>query len=194
MQIFTMTPFAKDRNLGGAYNECMALLPDGGWAAFLDHDAGFTTREWYGQICEAVAFQPRAMFTAMTNRIASSWQRAAESDPNNHDMAYHRKLGAARLAKRTLLDATTTKGIGGVLMVISKEAWRDVGGFVPGMFCVDHNMHFAHAKAGRSVYVIESLYLYHWRRANGDTIVETPKAPCECRGHEVSPTVRLALP
>lgn len=194
MKIFAMTPFAEDRNLGGAYNEAMALLPDDAWAAFLDHDAGFTTREWYRQIAEAIAFQPRAMFTACTNRIASKWQRAQEADENNHDMAYHRKIGAARLARRTLLDVTHSSGIGGVLMVISKEAWREVGGFVPFMFCVDHNIHFAHARAGRPVYLMESLYLYHWRRANGDTLVEEPKAPCTCRQARPVPTERIALP
>lgn len=194
MQIFAMTPFAEDRNLGGAYNEAMSLLPEGAWAAFLDHDACFTTREWYRQIREAVTFQPRAMFTAVTNRIAADWQRAPESDPNNHDIAYHRKIGATRLWRRTLLDVTTTKGLGGVLMVVSKAAWQEIGGFVPGMFCVDHNMHFAHARVGRPVFVIDGLYLYHWRRANGDKLVETPKAPCTCRGPETPPNVRILLP
>jgi len=192
MSLYALTPFALDRNLGGAYNEAMALLPDDGWAILTDHDALWTTREWYRQISEAVAFQPRAMFFAMCNRIAAPWQRIGPADI--HDMAVHRAFGKERLQTRTLLDITHTKGAGGVVMVVSKAAWREVGGFVDGMFCVDHNMHFAHADVGRPVYLIEGLYLYHWRRAHGDTLVEEPKAPCRCRGYEPPPTERLLIP
>lgn len=192
--IQAFTPFALDRNYGRACNEAMALLPDGGWAILQDHDALWTTREWYRQIAEAIAFQPRAMFTVLTNRIASGWQRLPGVDPNNHDYAYHRALGKEQLKQRSLLDITDTKGLGGVVMVVSKEAWQEVGGFVDGLFCVDHRMHFAHKDAGRPVFVMENIYVYHWRRAHGDTLVEEPKAPCPCRGHETLPTVRVPLP
>lgn len=192
--IFASTPFALDRNYGRACNEFMQLLPDYGWGVIMDHDAMFTTREWYCQISEAVAFQPHAMFTVLTNRIASDWQRLPGVDRYNHDIAYHRVLGKRQLQQRTLLDVTNTKGLGGVVMVVSKAAWREVGGFVDGMFCIDHNMHFAHRDVGRPVYVMENVYVYHWRRAHGDNIVEEPKAPCRCRGVETPPTVRIPLP
>lgn len=197
MTLVAMTPFALDRNLGRAYNDAMRLLPDDGWAVLMDHDISLTTRDWYRQIAEAVAFKPDAgAFVAVTNRIAAPWQRAAESDRNVHDMAYHRQIGKARLKVRTLLDITETKGFGGVLMVISKTAWAEVGGFVDGLLCVDHHMHFALGQAGRRVYLLEGLYVYHWRRAFGDDLPnDTPRAEaCPCRGHEVQPTERIALP
>lgn len=192
--IVAFTPFAVDRNYGAACNAHMQLLSDGDWGVIMDHDMMWTTREWFLQIAEAVTAHPRAMFTAMTNRIAAPWQRPDGVDVNNHDVAYHRELGRLRLKQRTLLDVTHTKGLGGVIMVVSKAAWQEVGGFVDGLFCVDHNMHFAHADVGRPVYVMENLYVYHWRRAHGDTLVETPKAPCRCRGVEAWPTERISLP
>ena len=38
--LYPMVPFALDGNLGRAYNEAVALLPDDAWAVFLDHDGG----------------------------------------------------------------------------------------------------------------------------------------------------------
>lgn len=190
--IHTFVPFDLDRNLGGAYNSCMELIGENDWAVFLDHDAMFTTREWFRQITEAVAFQPDAMFVGMCNRIAAPWQQIGPKD--NHDIAVHRAFGKERLKERTLLNITFTKGAGGVVQVVSKRGWRNAGGYLPGMFCVDHMMQFGHRKAGREVWMIDGLYLYHWRRAHGDSLVEEPKVKCECRGPEEYPTERISLP
>lgn len=190
--IVSFVPFAPDRNFGRACNEAMALLPDHGWGVILDHDAMFTTAQWYAQIAEAVRCQPRAMFFGMCNRIARPWQRIGDS--TCHDVAVHRAFGAERLKQRTLLDITHSRPAGGVVMVVSKEAWREVGGFVDGMYCIDHRMHLGHAAVGRPVYVIEGLYAYHWRRGDGVPVVEEPKASCTCLTPRPEPTERIALP
>ncbi|HEU0115895.1 MAG TPA: hypothetical protein VFQ80_14515, partial [Thermomicrobiales bacterium] len=195
IKLLTMTPYATDRNLGRAYNEAMDLLPEGAWGCFVDHDAMFTTRAWYGQILEAIAFKPDAgAFTGVTNRIAAPWQQVGE--PNNHSIVWHRAYGADRVKVRTLLEITYTRGFGGVCMVVNKEAWREVGGFADGLLCVDHSLHFRLQAAGRSVWLIEGLYLYHWRRANGDELPkDTPRAAnCPCRGPERPPRHREVLP
>jgi GT2 family glycosyltransferase len=197
LYLLAMTPFDVDGNLGRAYNRAMELLPDDAWACFTDHDSMFATREWYVQLIEAITLLPDAgLFTAVTNRIGAKWQRAEETDRHNHDMLYHWKIGHERLKKRTLLDVTDTKGIGGVLMCLSKRAWREVGGFVDGMLCVDHQMHFALRAVGRRVYLLESLYVYHLRRAGGYELPENmPRAPnCQCRGLEHMPSQRIGLP
>lgn len=192
--LFTMMPFSTEMNLGKAYNEAIALLPEDAWACFLDHDAIWTTREWYRQIEEAIRTVPDAgALTACTNRIAPPWQQVGDRD--NHDMARHRRFGAARLKVRTLLDVTDTKGMGGVVMVISKRAWKLAGGFVDGILCVDHHMHFALRDLGLKIWLIEGLYVYHWRRAFGDELpANTPRATnCPCRGPEQRPTVRVEI-
>jgi glycosyltransferase involved in cell wall biosynthesis len=193
--LHTMMPFAPDLNLGAAYNAAMELVPEGDWVCFLDHDAMWTTREWYRQLTEAIAFKPDAgVMTAVTNRIAAPWQQVG--DRNNHDMGYHVRLGHQRLERRSLLDISRTKGFGGVVMVLSKAVWREVGGFVDGLLCVDHTLHFALQRLGRPAYLLESLYVYHRRRAFvGELPPDTPRvANCPCRGPEEQPTARIPLP
>lgn len=198
--ILAMTPFDPGANLGKAYNEAMALLPDDGWAVFIDHDAALTTRRWHAQIAEAIAFKPDAgAFVACTNRIAAPWQQVG--DRNNHDMVHHRAFGAERLKLRTLLDVTDTQGFGGVAFAISKRTWDRIGGAPDGMLCVDHHIHFRCRAAGLRVYLLEGFYVYHWRRgplANGEADNlprDTPRAAgCPCRGPEKNPTTRIAIP
>lgn len=195
--IVPMMPYALDLNLGRAYNECMELVPADAWIVFQDHDMMATTRQWYRQIAEAIRFKPDAgAFVAVTNRIDAVWQRAAESDPENHDIGYHTALGMARLSMRTLLDITDTKGFGGVMFAVSKAAWRAAGGFADGLLCVDHSLHFGLRRAGRRVFLIEGLYVYHRRRAFvGALPADTPRAAnCPCRGPELTPSVRLTIP
>lgn len=185
-------------NLGRAYNLEMERLDEGDWAVFVDHDAlAGLTRQWVPVIEEAVTFKPDAgAFVAVTNRIDAVWQRAEEVDPENHDIGYHTAIAHARLKRRSLLDITETKGFGGVCFAVSKPAWREAGGFADGVLCVDHSLHFGLQRAGRRIYLLEHLYVYHRRRAFvGRLPADTPRVEsCPCRGAELMPTVRLSLP
>ena len=197
MRLVPFMPYALDANLGAAYNACMARLDADQWAIFVDHDCMPVTREWYRQFHEASLFVPDAgAIVAITNRIARPWQRAAEVDRENHDIGYHTDIGLKRLAVRTLLDITETKGFGGVMFALSKTAWRDAGGFADGLRCVDHSIHFRLQRTGRRSYLHEGLYVYHRRRAFiGPLPPGTPGAAnCPCRGVAPLPTRRLTLP
>ncbi len=176
----------------------MSLLDSGDWAVFTDHDViPGLDRDWFRRFAEAIEFRPLAgAFVAVTNRIDAVWQRAEEADRENHDIGYHTRIAIERLKRRTLLDITETKGFGGVCFAVSKEAWVDAGGFADGLLCVDHSLHFGLQRAGRRVYLLENLYVYHRRRAFvGPLPADTPRAAnCPCRGAEPMPTVRIPLP
>lgn len=192
----TLIPWRDDANIGRFYNAALAAAPRGGWVAFMDHDAVATTPNWNRQLREAMGFLPNAgAFVAVTNRIASPWQR--RGDPLSDDMAVHRRIGHALLATRTLLDITGTKGWGGVLFAINRDAWSECGGFAEdGLGCVDHSIHFGLARHGRRIWLIEGLYVYHWRhKGEPDPTSRFPKAAgCPCRGPETAPTLRVTLP
>lgn len=194
-RILTMTPYELAGNLGRAYNEAMAMLPAGAWAIFVDHDAMPTTGRWFRQFAEAIAFLPDAgAIVAMTNRIASPWQRCGDRESN--DYSAHRRFGQERAKLRTLLDITETKGWGGVAFAVSREVWEEVGGFADGLGCVDHSWHFKARAAGRKIWMHEGIFYYHFRhQGEPDPTAQYPKAPnCPCRGPEATPTERITLP
>lgn len=198
MRLIAMTPFRTDKNLGAAYNEAMALLPEDGWALLMDHDMMLTTTRWHQQCLDAIAAEPTGTFTAITNNIGSRWQRLPSEARTVEE---HRAVGLAQTENRNLLDVTATAGIGGVVILISKANWKLIGGFVDGMFCVDHQMHFALRDAGRRVYLIEGLYVYHHRSSSSDRKFVGPVAvdkrtgrECHCRRHpEMTPNVRRGM-
>lgn len=189
--ILCMTPWDDDANLGRAYNEAMALLPDDAWAIFKDHDAMPTTGQWHRQFAEAIAHVPDAgAIVATTNRIASDWQR--RGDPKTNDIAWHRKYGAERASIRTLLDISDTKGFGGVMFAVSKRAWSECGGFAEGALgCTDHSLHFRLQKISRKVWLHDGIYVFHWRHfGEPDPTSAHPKVrDCQCRGAESPPSV-----
>src|SRR5678816_811896 len=103
-------PYALDGNLGPVWNELLTSLPDDGWAAFLDHDAMFTTPVWYKQIVRAIRQEPLGTFSCISNRIgqASRWQSVnrTEMAGDEHDIRAHRIYGALQTDDKTLTDVT----------------------------------------------------------------------------------------
>ena len=168
-QIVTFIPYADDRNLGRACNECMALLSEDGWGVLLDHDAVFTTPEWHRQLTAAITQYPEGCFTVKTNRARYPYKVRAIGQ-NNHDMAYHRQVGKEMLANQTLTDVTDEREPNGMCIILSKQAWREVGGFAEGMHYVDRLMWMALKLTGRRIYLVEGVYMYHWHRGDGAPI------------------------
>jgi FkbM family methyltransferase len=162
-------PYADDRNLGRAYNAVMAALPEDGWAILIDHDAVFTTPEWHRQVAAAVLQYPQGCFAPVTNRIKCPFQQVPDVDPDNHDMTYHRSVGARLMANLTLTDVTQDERTpSGVVMVLSKAAWREAGGFPNGLHYVDRLMWEALRMVGRHTYIMQGVYVYHWHRGAGE--------------------------
>jgi glycosyltransferase involved in cell wall biosynthesis len=171
--IVTMIPYCPTKhgtNLGFAYNQQMVRLRDEDWACFIDHDAMFTTREWYRQL-EAITqhLAEPAILTAKTNRVGSPWQIAPGVDPNNHSMEYHRSVGGRILQDFgfALRAISASDGyMSGVVILLSKRTWKLLGGFTDGFLGVDTQLHRTAAAKGVGVYLMEGVYVYHWYRAD----------------------------
>jgi O-antigen biosynthesis protein len=170
--IVTMIPYCpatRGKDLGFAYNELIGRLRNDDWACFLDHDACFTTPDWYAQLEEITAgLSGLCVLTAVTNRVGSHWQLAPGVDRNDHAMDYHRRVGRDRqaAARCVVCDVTAASPLSGVVLLLSKATWRQLGGFEPGFLGVDTALHRAVQAQGGRVYLMEGVYVYHWYRAD----------------------------
>lgn len=178
MALITAIAYDPERNLGRAYNEIMGTVCPGDWVCFLDHDAMFTTRDWYRQILKAIAENPKAgLLTAVTNRIGNK-EQIAPGCPRSHDMREHFRFGAALRDQHgaAVRDITNKHLVSGIVMCLSHETWEQMGGFADGFFGVDNDAHRAVRKTGKRVYLMPGLYAYHWYRGDGVGHQKAPKA------------------
>lgn len=185
MTLITAIAYSHEKRLASAYNAIMDRMNEDDWVCFLDHDALFTTYDWYVQISEIIDKYPDAgLFVAMTNRIGLpiqvpfatlSKQRLKEYggpvytvDGNSHDMIFHRQLGHTILKNhRTDVLDITGRISNGVVQVTSKAAWKEAGRFNEqrcGLGGVDTDYHRAMKRIGKKVYLMRGVYVYHWYR------------------------------
>jgi hypothetical protein len=173
--IVTLVPYSPrsaGQNLGFAYNELMSRLRAEDWACFIDHDACFTTYDWYAQLEEiTAALTEPCLLTAVTNRVGSHWQLVPGVDRDNHSMAYHRQVGKAvqSVSRHMLRDVTHESLMSGVVILLSKKTWLRLGEFADGFLGVDNAIHQAARDRGYRVYLMEGVYVYHWYRADEDS-------------------------
>lgn len=158
--------FDLDKHIGVAYNALMDRLAEDDWCCFIDGDAMFLYPFFGNQIHSYIERFPQVgLFTCRTNRGGPSYMLAGD-DWASDDIVYHRKV-AAKFSKETgATDVTDMpKRISGVLMLLSRKVWKEVGGFKPiGMLGVDNNMHSRVSKAGYRVAMMNGVYVYHWYR------------------------------
>ena len=156
--------------LGQTYNKYMELLGDNDWACFLDHDAMFTTLDWYKQLQNIISeHSGYGLLSASTNRIGNPEQMIANLK-DTHDILYHRQIGTIlqKQCGTQVNDVTTKHCISGVVMAVNKAVWKKAGGFKDGFLGVDNDFHQRVRKAGDKVGIAKGLYVYHYYRANGD--------------------------
>jgi GT2 family glycosyltransferase len=151
----------------------MDILPnDDDWACFLDHDAMFTTTDWYHQLHEIIDKNPSVgIFGVRTNRVANMHHLVGGIDVYNHDMEYHRTIGSILQKKHRkeifLLkkDKTDQPGFSGVCILIKKIAWKAIGGFLAdGFLSVDQNVRFSANDNNIKIAIMNGIYVYHWYR------------------------------
>ena len=165
-------PKEKGQDLGFAYNTFMEMIGEDDWACFLDHDAMFTTSDWYHQLEEIIESKPDAgLFTCNTNRIGNPHQKPFNIHQDNHDIRFHRKVGSdiQRSRRLVLRDVTDGQLISGVMLLLSKKTWKACGGFKAGFLSVDNDIHSKVKSLGKKVYIMDGVYVYHWYRFTGGT-------------------------
>jgi hypothetical protein len=172
-------PTECDKNIGCAYNKFMDILPnDDDWACFLDHDAMFTTTDWYTQLNRIISAHPNVgAFGVRTNRVAYPWQLVGNIDVDNMDIRYHRNIGEYLQKKYFLrISRGSTKNhtgeyeasrFSGVVILIQKKIWKRIGGFeATGFLGIDDDLRFRVYKENIPFAIMDGVYVYHWYRYN----------------------------
>lgn len=166
MKIHFVTPYSFEKNIGKAYNEEFEKVQDDNdWVALMDGDSHFFT-DFGQQIKAHILARPNAgMFTCITNRVGNKQQCYGNVISNNSDYLYH-----ARLAKRL---AVSNRGvvreskriISGLLMVVQKKTWKEVGGFhEKGILKVDNIFSKGLLNRNKKIYVMHDVYMIHYYR------------------------------
>ncbi len=184
-RLFAFIPYAADgETIGQAIERHMQALQPDDWALIMDHDIMHTTPKWYPAILECIKANPSfGILTVMTNRageLAHPWQMVKWVDVNDHNMKYHRELGADLLQEHgcTVQDVTHEKRkTNGVAIAIKRSVWdalKELPGHVslvdrPSMLKFDLKLHQRARDNGYKVGVMRGVYCYHWYRADGVT-------------------------
>jgi GT2 family glycosyltransferase len=171
MKVHIVKPYSLEKNLGKAYNEAMALIPDGDWACLMDYDTMFLTPDCGKILHEYVNWNPTAgIFTCFTNRIhpLANDQLLDGECSENTCMQYH--VERAYNQKRFLFKATELKKqISGFLMMISKKTWSEHKFSEEGKCLgVDNDFSLRVLESGKSILRMDGVYVLHlYRLKNG---------------------------
>lgn len=126
-KIFYSTPYATDFNIGRAYNEFIALLPDDAWVCLRDGDTCFTTPDsnWGKQIADIIKkhgndFQ---LIGCYTNRLASPNQLYNKEFSENWDWMDHKNIGQELYSNHYDEVVKVQHNIAGMFMLFPKKTW-----------------------------------------------------------------------
>ena len=152
----------------------MDTLPSNNdWGCFLDHDAMFTTKNWYTQLEDIIRKYPNiGAFGVRTNRINCTYQMVGNIDLHNHDVIYHRKIGNYLQSKfyydlYKADESTLQPGFSGVVILIKKSQWLEIGGFKEdGFNHVDNDLRYRLGAKNKFIYIMNGVYVYHWYSAD----------------------------
>jgi GT2 family glycosyltransferase len=167
MKVHILKPYSIEKNLGKAYNEAIALIPDGDWACLMDYDTMFLTPDC-GKILHEYAkkYPNEGLFTCFTNRIhpLATDQLFRGKFSHNTKVEYH--LHLAEQAKERLFEITNlNRPVSGFLMMVKKDTWNQVK-FSENMKClgVDNDYCSRLLDIGKSVVRMDGLYVWHTYR------------------------------
>lgn len=161
MKVHIMKPYALDKNLGRAYNEAMAMIPEGDWACLMDYDTMLLTPNSISIMYTYIDIHEYAgMLTCFTNRIGNKCQLVKDLH-DSRDVLDH--ITQANLMETRVPASTYIKEpISGFLMLISKSTWNKIKFDESGKCLgVDNDYSRRILEAGMSIVRMDALYVFH---------------------------------
>ena len=171
MKVHFIIPYALDKNLGRAYNETMAAIPDEDWACLMDYDVQLLTPD-AGRIVHeyATRAKPDQLLTCYTNRISTLSRPQLLYGVVNDDSDIRNHIRYAEIQRQYLYGMTPiTRDISGMLMLLNKCLWKQFK-FTEDKKClgVDTEYNRRIRAAGKTIMRMDGLYIWHaYRLMNG---------------------------
>lgn len=185
-RVHYITPGRPDKNIGRAYNEACALIPDGDWICIRDQDSLFWPELTLEQVQEVVEGkgQEYALLGCMTNRLASNYQRPFVEDFDDMDMKHHYDR-AFELHRDHYAEVTGNprKEIAGLFMLFPKSTWNRVKFEEKNIACDTSFCRMVLQRVG-NIGLLAGVYCMHWYRAQSDT-------PRTYKEHLINKTARV---
>jgi len=176
--IYDIIPYSTEKNLGKAYNDAIAGLPDDCHVCLRDGDTCWLTPDYGVHLAEYVRLNPNAVLTCWTNRINEKAEQQyllkfrEDSDIKNH-------LIIAEGQRQYLYQTTPLHGfVSGFCLVLPKSLWQqhkfaekqvyeDRG--PNNMLGVDNDWTNRVRAAGAPVLRMDGIYMWHtYRLLTGD--------------------------
>lgn len=177
--ILDIIPYSTQKNLGKAYNEAMALIPDNSHACIRDGDTAWLTPDYGVHLAEYVRLWPAAVLTCWTNRINERAEQQARYSGIRDVVDMKSHIWFANDYKKHLYRVTPLTGfVSGFCMVIPKSVWN-VHKFAEvqpypdrgphALLGIDNEYTNKIRAAGIQVLRMDGLYLWHtYRLLTGD--------------------------
>ena len=132
IMIYDIIPYSAEKNLGRAYNQAIALLPDGSHACLRDGDTCWLTPDYGVHLAEYVRLYPNAVLTCWTNRINEKAEQQYKLEitlglnlvRDDSNIKTHLELAKA-VQDIGLYQTTPLHGfVSGFCMVVPKSIWN----------------------------------------------------------------------
>ncbi len=169
-KVWYFTPGRGDKNLGRAYNEHCALVPDGDWICIMDGDVLFLNPFWPKQIEDIIEKHGNdyPLISCLTNRLGlvNQLPYGFSNDPN---ILNHAKISDEHFEKYYDEVYRTTSQTAGLFMLFPKSTWNKVK-FKPGLTnggtFVDFSFADTVMKELGFIGIARGIYLFHFYRFN----------------------------
>jgi len=123
--VHDIIPYSLDKNLGKAYNDAMALIPDGDHVCFRDGDTCWLTPDYGVHLTEYVRQFPDSVLTCWTNRINEKAEQQSDIGGIREDVDFKTHLKYAEVFKNKLYKTTPLHGfVSGFCLVFPKSLWQ----------------------------------------------------------------------
>lgn len=162
MQVHILTPYDVNKDLGKAYNQACAMVPDGDWICLMDYDTMLLTPDAGKILYEYAANGVDGLYTCYTNRCHPTSLQHASLMNNVTDIKEHIRYAEDCRGKGLL----RIKGnISGFLMMFPKSLWLKYP-FKEGIGCLGVDTDFWRRLAADNVlmYIMTGLYVWHTYR------------------------------